>query len=181
MTTDVIFFHGAGAGAYEEDAEMAADLGARLGDEYAVVTPRLPDGDDPDDRQWLATIGDAIARATPPVVLVGHSAGGYMLLKYLATAAVTTPIRAVCIIAAPYPGAEPAWTFDGFTLPDGFASCLPQGAAIRLYASEDDDTVPFAHRDLYAADIPASLTRTTSGGHQLGNNLTLVAEDIRSL
>ena len=104
-----------------------------------------------------------------------------MLLKYLTGASVATQIKAICIISAPYPNAEPAWTFDGFHLPDGFASLLPAGSPVYLYASKNDDTVPFAHRDLYAAAIPGSTTRTTSGGHQLGNNLTLVAEDIRGL
>jgi hypothetical protein len=50
-----------------------------------------------------------------------------------------------------------------------------------LYASEDDDTVPFAHRDLYAKAIPGSKVRTASGGHQLGNDLRLVADDLRPL
>ena len=50
-----------------------------------------------------------------------------------------------------------------------------------LYASEDDDTVPFAHRDLWAAAIPGSVVRTTTGGHQLGNDLRMVADDIRQL
>ena len=60
---------------------------------------------------------------------------------------------------------------------------LPRGSRppVFLYASEDDDTVPFAHRDLYAEAIPGSKVRTASGGHQLGNDLRLVADDLRPL
>ena len=180
VSVDVVFFHGAGTGAYDEDAELAGSLARHLGKDFSVDVPRLPE-DDPEDRPWLHVIEEAIARASAPVVLVGHSVGGYLLLKYLTMQRVTTPVLAICIIAAPFPGADPAWTFDGFVLPGDLDRRLPADAKVLLYASEDDDTVPFTHRDLYAAAIPRAITRTTPGGHQLGNDLRVVAEDIRAL
>lgn len=178
---DIVFFHGAGDGAYDIDSEMAADLRSRLGDGYSVVMPQLPEEDDADDRAWLATIEQALADAVPPVVLVGHSAGGYMLLKHLTTSPVTPPVAAICVIAAPFPAGDPDWTFDGFDLPERFGDRLPPGAAVFLYASEDDEIVPFAHRDLYGRAIASAVTRTTTGGHQLGNDLSAVADDIRAI
>jgi hypothetical protein len=50
----------------------------------------------------------------------------------------------------------------------------------RRMPKEDDDVVPFAHRDLHAAALPRSITRTTSGGHQLGDDLRMIAADIRA-
>jgi predicted alpha/beta hydrolase family esterase len=178
---DVVFIQGAGAGAHDEDARLAASLERHLGDEFSVEFPRMPDEDEPDDERWHQAIGDAITRGSAPVVLVGHSIGGYLLLTYLAAARITIPVAAICIIAAPFPGGDPAWTFDGFDLPERLAERLPKDAAVLLYASEDDDIVPFAHRDLYAATIPGATTRTTSGGHQLGEDLAMVADDIRRL
>lgn len=184
MSVEVLFFHGAGTGAYDADAELAGSLARHLGDGFSVDVPRLPE-DDPDDGHWLRAIGEAIGeaivRTSGPVVLVGHSVGGYLLLKYLSTSRPTTPIAAICVIAAPFPGADPAWTFEGFDLPEEVGRLLPSDARVLLYAGEDDETVPFAHRDLYAAAIPQALTRTTSGGHQLGNDLAVVADDIRAL
>lgn len=180
MSVGVVFFHGAGTGAYDEDAELAGSLARHLGDDFSIDFPRLPEND-PEDGPWLEAIAEAIARTSGPVVLVGHSVGGYLLLKYLAMNRATTSIVAVCVIAAPFPGGGPAWTFDGFDLPDDVDGRLPTGAKVLLYASEDDRTVPFAHRDLYAAAIPRAITRTTSGGHQLGNDLRAVADDIRAL
>ena len=90
-------------------------------------------------------------------------------------------IIGLCLIAAPFPNGDPDWTFEGFDLPDHFEEKLPAGATVLLYASEDDETVPFAHRDLYAAAIPDARTRTTSGGHQLGDDLSIVASDIRRI
>ena len=182
MTTSstVMFFHGAGSGAYDEDAELVASLRDELGDDYVVDYPRLPE-DDEDDDHWLDAIGSAIEGGTSPLILVGHSIGGYCLLKYLTTHPVTASIAAVCVIAAPFPGAGAAWTIDGFDLPDGFGERMPRGTPVFLYASEDDEVVPFTHRDLYASAIPGAITRTTTGGHQLGGELSMMAADIRAV
>lgn len=179
--TDVLFFHGAGEGGYDADAALARSLGQHLGDAYAVRMPRLPEEDGADDERWLKTIGEAIDGAASPVVLVGHSAGGYLLLKCLATRSVPTRIRAICVIAAPFPGGTPEWTFEGFDLPADLAEKLPPDAAVFLYAAQDDETVPFSHRDRYAAAIPSAMTRTSTGGHQLADDLAQVADDILSL
>jgi uncharacterized protein len=180
-TGHVVFVQGGGAGAHDADVLMASSLRAHLGEGFTVDYPRMPDEDDPDYRRWSPALGEAIGKATPPTVLVGHSVGGYLLLKYLAETRPASPIRAVCVIAAPFPGSDADWTFDGFELPAALGEKLPPGAEVFLYASEDDEVVPFAHRDLYAAAIPGAVTRTTTGGHQLDNDLGVVARDIRAL
>jgi hypothetical protein len=158
---------------------MVDSLRASLGEGVSVGFPRMPDEGDPDYERWRPAIAQAIDDAAEPTVLVGHSVGGYLLLKYLTELPPTRPIVAICVIAAPFPSGDPNWVFDGFELPDDFGDRLPSGAEVFLYASRDDESVPFAHRDLYAAAIPGALTRTTSGGHQLGGDLSIVAHDIR--
>lgn len=181
MSVDVVFLHGAGRGAYDEDARMVESLARELGEGYAAHYPRLPEEDDEGDRRWFEAIDAALAETAPSIVLVAHSAGGYVLLRYLTSRRLTTPIAAICLIAVPFPGGDAEWTFDGFELPSDLDQRLPADAAVRLYASEDDATVPFAHRDLYAAAIPRARVRTTTGGHQLGDDLRAVADDIRAL
>lgn len=181
MSVDVVFFHGAGRGAYDEDARMVASLAQELGEGYAVHYPRLPEEDDDGDGRWFEAIAAALDDVGSPVVLVAHSAGGYVLLRYLTSRRVPTPIAALCLIAVPFPRGDADWTFDGFDLPGDLDQRLPAEAAVRLYASEDDATVPFSHRDLYGAAIPRAVARTTRGGHQLGDDLRVVADDIRLL
>jgi predicted alpha/beta hydrolase family esterase len=183
VTTRVIFVQGGGAGAHDEDAPLADSLRRHLGSGFSVDFPRMPLEGSPESSRWGPVIGDAIARAASPsaaVVLVGHSVGGFFLLEHLAGSRIAAPVAAVCIIAAPFPGGDPDWTFEGFDLPAGLASSIPDGAAVFLYASEDDAVVPFAHRDLWAAELPGSVTRATSGGHQLGGDLRMIAADIRA-
>jgi hypothetical protein len=65
-------------------------------------------------------------------------------------------------------------------LPHDFAAMLPAIPRIFLYHSRDDEVVPFAHRMLYAAKLPQATIRELDGrGHQFGNDLAEVAEDIK--
>jgi predicted alpha/beta hydrolase family esterase len=161
----IVFIHGADG--YAEDRALAESLELKLG--RPVDYPRMPDTDD-----WSPALAEAL-HVNPEPIVVAHSAGGYQLLKYLAESG--APVRSIHLIAVPFPGGDADWTFDGFDLPDLSRLTAP----VFLYASEDDEVVPFAHRDLWAAAIPSSVTRTTTGGHQLDGDLWVVADDIRSL
>ncbi|MFD1714885.1 alpha/beta fold hydrolase [Amnibacterium flavum] len=178
---EVVFIQGAGAGAHDEDAVLAASLAEHLGAGFAVRYPVMPNEEDPDGDAWRRTISETLASGGGPAVLVGHSAGGFQLLAHLAAEEVERSVVAVCLIAVPFPGGDADWTLDGFDLPPRVAEALPTEAAVFLYASRDDDIVPFAHRDLYAAAIPGSVTRTVAGGHQLGDDLRAVADDIKGV
>lgn len=177
----IVFLHGAGAGAYDEDARMVAGLARHLGEHDTIDYPRLPEEDDGDDAAWHRVIEHALERAHAPVFLVAHSAGAYVAVKHLASRPVTAEVAGLFLIAAPFPGGDPDWTFPDFELPDGFGRALPPGMPVFLYAAEDDQVVPFAHRDLYAAAIPGAVVRPVTGGHQLGGDLAVVAADIRSV
>lgn len=62
------------------------------------------------------------------------------------------------------------------------ASSLPPHLPLFLYSSRDDDVVPFAHTERYAAELPGLTVRVfDSGGHQFGDDLAEVARDIRTL
>lgn len=177
----VAFIQGGGDGAHDADQPLVESLRAHLGPGFAVDFPRMPHEGEPDRGRWRAPIADAISRAPRPSVLVGHSIGGYLLIDHLTRTPPVESVAAVCLIAAPFPGGDADWTFDGFDLPEAFGSRMPPGARVLLYASDDDDVVPVAHRDLYAERIPGAVVRTTTGGHQLGGDLAMVAADIRSV
>jgi len=181
MKKVVIFVQGAGANAYQADNELVTSLKRELGPDYEVKYPRMPNEDYPDEEAWKARIRQAIAEPEGQVILVGHSAGGYLLLKSLSGAPLTRPVAAICIVAAPYPGADEQWQFEGFDLPENFGAKLPKEAKKFLYHSADDEIVPFAHMDYYAKAIPEALVRKTAGGHQLTGGLSLIAQDIKGL
>lgn len=113
------------------------------------------------------------------MALVGHSIGGSVLLKYLCERPAPKRLIGLYAVAAPYWGADDAWTWDEMTLPTGAAARLAGDWPLVLYHSRDDEIVPFAHLSLYAAKLPRAMVREYDGrGHQFGNDLAAVAADI---
>jgi hypothetical protein len=181
MTKHVLFLHGAGAGAFEEDGLLVASLQNALGGAYDVHYPNMPEEDSATYADWKARIERALAPLDGDVMLVGHSVGSSVLVKYLSEQPLDKPISALFLLATPYWGADEFWTWDEARLPEDVAAKLASIPRIFLYHSRDDAIVPFAHLALYAAQLPHATIRAFDGrGHQFGNDLAEVAEDIRS-
>lgn len=175
----VLFIHGAGEGAYEEDGLLVASLQNALGPAYDVHYPNMPTEDSAAYEDWKAPIETELATLDREVILMGHSVGGSVLLKYLSEEQVEKPIAGLFLIAAPYWGADEFWTWDEGRLPQDVAKKLAGIPRIFLYHSRDDEIVPFAHLALYAAKLPQATIREVDGrGHQFGNNLADIADDI---
>ncbi|QIN78660.1 alpha/beta fold hydrolase [Rubrobacter marinus] len=83
MKTHVLFVHGGGEGAYEEDRRLAASLQDALGAGYGVQSPRMPNEDSPEYGAWRDRISEELAGMDGDVVLMGHSLGASILLRYL--------------------------------------------------------------------------------------------------
>ena len=178
-TTSVLFVQGGGEGAYSVDAALAKSLKRALGPEYDVHFPRMPDEADPNVASWKRKIASELSRMSGRVILVAHSVGGSILLRYLAEEKVEKPIAGVFLLAAPS-WDEDRWNFDDLKLPRDIAEKLASIPRLFFYHCRDDDAVPFAHLALHGARIPRAVARALdSGGHQFGNDLAGVAADIR--
>jgi predicted alpha/beta hydrolase family esterase len=180
----ILFIQGGGSGAHEEDEKLVASLRSALGALYEVRYPTMPQESDPDYKRWKEQIRKDLAAVEGDLILVGHSLGGSFLLNYLSEVKPDVTIAGLFLIATPYWGGD-GWRYDGYeavALPEDFASKLPKGAPIFFYHSRDDEIVPFAHLALYGRRLPQAVRREFHGrGHQLGNDLSEVAEDIKSL
>lgn len=178
---EVLFIQGAGAGAHDEDRALAESLREQLGDGYVVRYPKMPHDGDAEYVKLKGTIAKELAAINGKVVLVGHSAGGSTLMKFLSEEVVDKEIAGIFLIAAPYFG-KGGWEVDDGDLAEGFASRLPQRAPVFLYQSRDDEVVPFAHLALYTRALPDATIREVDGrGHQFKNDLSEVASDIKQL
>ena len=181
MKKQVLFIQGAGEGAYEEDEKLAVSLQNALGDEYHVSYPRMPDEANQEDKAWMNQISKELASLDGKLILVGHSAGGAVLLKYLLKEDIAKPIAGIFLIAIPFWGPEDEQG-EEYTLYKGFAVRLPKGVPIFLYHSRDDEWVPFTHLEIYAEKIPQATSREfDERGHQFNNDLSEVAADIKRL
>jgi hypothetical protein len=74
------------------------------------------------------------------------------------------------------------WQWKEAELPADAAKKLPQDLPLFLYHGRADEDVPFAHLNLYTDTFPTAAARALDGrNHQLNDDLTEVAEDIRKL
>jgi predicted alpha/beta hydrolase family esterase len=111
------------------------------------------------------------------VLVVGHSFGGSVLLKYLAEGPPPVPVEGVFLISMPFWGPE-GWAYDDYALPADFASRLP-AAPIFLYHSREDPHVPFDHLALYSDRLPMATVRPIDGSeHSFMEGLPALVDDI---
>ena len=179
MKKYVLFIHGAGEGAYEEDGLLVASLQKALGSAYHVRYPKMVNEESPEYADWKAQIASELAALDGEIILVGHSVGGSVLLKHLSEGPVEKPIAGLFVVAAPYWGADEFWSWNDVRLPQDVDAKLASIPRIFLYHSRDDEIVPFAHLALYAAKLPQAFIREVNGrGHQFGNDLADVAKDM---
>lgn len=180
----MLFIQGAGEGAYHEDKKLADSLRQALGSQYDVRYPEMPDESNAPYEQWKQRVETELATMAGPVILVGHSVGASILAKCLAESALDKPVAGIMLMSTPFWGGD-GWRYEGYQtleLPEDLASKLPQNAPVFLYHSHDDEIVPFSHLALYARLLPkANVREIDRGGHQLNNDLTLIAADIIGL
>ncbi len=163
MARTVFVIHGAGDPRRREGrVYWEPMLGSPLHPDYLVEAPRMPQPNNPRYRTWARRIAQLIA-STPNPVLVGHSLGASVVLKYLAEAARRPSLAGVFLIAMPFWGAE----FPEFALPSDFADRLRDLSPVYLYHSRDDPEVPFEHLERYRRALPQAIVRALDGrGHE---------------
>jgi predicted alpha/beta hydrolase family esterase len=139
----------------------------------------MPREADPNVEAWKKKISSELSRVPGIAILVAHSVGGSIVLRYLSEERVEKPIASLFLLATPSWDGD-RWNFDDLKLRPDIAERLASIPRMYFFHCRDDDVVPFAHLALHCARIPRAITRVVdSGGHQFGNDLTRVAADIQ--
>jgi predicted alpha/beta hydrolase family esterase len=163
------------------DNKLVDSLQRGLGAEYRIRYPTMPNEADPRYAAWRAALERELALLEDGALLVGHSIGATFLVHALAELRPKKKFGGVVLVAAPFVG-EGGWPSDEITTRTDLGVDLPQGLPVFLYHGEVDTIVPFSHVDLYAEAIPQAHVRRLPGhDHQINNDLTQVADDIRRL
>lgn len=180
MKKHVLFIQGGGDDGYTADAKLAGSLKASLGNDYELSYPQLQTDESLPDFGWPAQIGNEIDRIKGDVILVGHSLGASLMLKYLSETKIEKKINGIFLLATPFWSGDEDWV-KGLMLRNDFAERLPENVPIFLYHCMDDEEAPFEHLALYVQKLPQATVHTIKkGGHQFNNDLGFVAKDIVS-
>lgn len=169
MKKQVLFIHSAGPqGAHSGSGDLVAHLKQALGSKYRVICPKMPDPENPSYELWKQQLEKELESVENDVILIGHSLGGSVLVKYLAEEKHQKPVAGLCLVAAPFWGKK-GWKSKEFALPNN-RSKLSQLPGIFLFHSSDDEVVPPDHLTYYAETLPMAVVRNlTNVGHLFTN------------
>ena len=181
MARQILFIGGGGDNGYEVDKALVRSLQENLGDEYEIAYPELTADESLPDFGWVRQIEEQVLKSENQIIVVAHSVGASLLLKYLSENPVNKKIKGVFLIATPFWSGNEDWK-AGLKLNEGFADRLPRELPLFFYHCRDDEEVPFSHLQQYKSKVSRAIFHEIgSGGHQLGNDLALVAQDVKSL
>jgi hypothetical protein len=142
----------------------------------------MPDEEEPDYRAWARVIETEIEAMGEGAILVGHSIGASVLIKWLTAETTPRALAGIFLISTPFWHDHEVWRWSEVELPRDAASRLPPGTPIRFYHGKADETVPFEHLEMYAKAIPHASVHPLAGrNHQLDDDLSAVAKDIEEL
>ena len=179
MARTVLVIHGAGEPRRRRGTVYWEPLlGNTLGPGYRVTAPRMPRPAQPHYWTWARRIDELLASTRRPL-LVGHSFGASVLLKYLSETLHRPSLAGLFLVATPFWGQD----FPEFALPPDFGVRLRDLSPLYLYHSWDDPEIPFEHLERYSRLLPHAVVRALDGrGHEFNQpEFPELAADIRGV
>ncbi|HEY5748445.1 MAG TPA: alpha/beta fold hydrolase [Chryseolinea sp.] len=182
MKKQVLFVHCGGTqGPNCGSRDLVDYLKGELGASYDVLYPQMPDPDNPQYALWKHTLQHALHYVDDNIILIGHSLGGSVLLKFLSEEVSEKNIAGLFLIAPPFFSTR-TWHVHDFIIQDCLFQRLQQVGHIFLYHSHDDEVVPVGHQALYSDKLPTAAVRELAeGGHLFTGGIVDLVADIKTL
>ncbi len=178
----ILFAHsGGGQGSKGQGSfDLVEYLKNELGDDFEILYPIIDDPEAPTYQMWKNLFKKEFKKSDQPTVLIGHSLGGSMLLKFISEEKPNLLISSLHLVATPLWGKN-GWEVDDFELKENFEVELKQIKRIFLYQCKEDAIVPFNHLNFYKKAFPNSTVRVLKGtDHAFANGLYELADDIKT-
>lgn len=164
--------------------KWSSTLRDRLGDEYEVFMPSMPNSQNSKYEEWKIWFERHFEYLQGEVILMGWSQGGYFLEKYLTENTVPFTVKALYLLAAPFFAAD----FNGedggdFAFDTSRVGELAQKVKkIYILHSEDDFVVPYEHGLKLSKALPqAEFISFTDKNHFLIEEFPELVEIIKKL
>ncbi|MFC1756351.1 alpha/beta fold hydrolase [Patescibacteria group bacterium] len=160
--------------------DWKATLENKLGGEFEVILPKMPNKDNARYEEWKIWFEKFIPFLEKEVVLVGHSLGGIFLSRYLSENKFPKKILAVFFVAASYDSAKSPARTAGFVVKNDLKLIEKQSRKVIFYHSRDDRSVPFSSFEEYKKLLTRSVFREYKNrGHFNQNNFPELVRDIK--
>ena len=168
---------------FKERKNWKADFQKKLGNEFEIFTPKMPNKENAKYAEWKIWFVKLIPFLNDDVTLIGHSLGGLFLIKYLSESIFSKKIKALILVAAPFNGKNNKHNRNtDFFFNDDFAKITKQVNKIFLFHSTDDQVVPFADFETYKEKLPDAVTMPLDNqGHFNNEKFPELIKVIRTL
>jgi hypothetical protein len=158
-------------------AGWKSNLQSDLGEEYEVLSPRMPNKQNAKYDEWKIWFERMSPFLENGVILIGHSMGGLFLAKYLSENKFPKKISAFFLVAAPHRSTE---DIASFPVTSDLKRVWEQCQNIHIFQSEDDPLVPFAEAEEYKKAWPeAKMHVFTDRGHFNQETFPELAREIK--
>ena len=148
---------------------------------YEVSVPHLPlkTGEPIEMQPLLETMFQEIGVLDQNDIVLGHSLGGALALRYLEYVELKSTPRAFVLVAAPWKVNHP--DMQALFMTDLDYDVLPWKASeFVVVHGSDDDVVPFDHAKKWAEVLKARLIDADGNGHYTGEEYPILLETIES-
>lgn len=179
--TKIFFAHSAGEqdGKGKGSFDLVAHLRAVLGEDYEVLFPVVTEPESPSYHHWKTMLDHEFSKIHEPVILVGHSLGGSVLLKYLSEEQTSLQIEAMFLVATPQWNKD-GWDMSEWAVKKDFIEHLPHIPQYYFYHCIEDPVVSVEHLSFYRRAFKNAVFREMPcQDHIFSNGLKELADDIR--
>jgi predicted alpha/beta hydrolase family esterase len=162
--------------------DWKGSLAQDLGNDYDVLTPKMPNASNAQYDEWKIWFENILPRMHKDIILVGHSLGGAFLIRYLSENKVSSSIKALFLIAAPYEANEDEEYLGDFEVTKKNKPLSLQSNQIIIFHSNDDKVVPAEQsKKLHALIRGSILVQFKDYGHFNVERLPELVERIKSV
>lgn len=168
----------------EKPRRWKETLREELGNTYEVYLPSMPNSENAKYEEWKIWFERHLELVSDDVILVGHSQGGWFLVKYLLENEPAVRVRALLLVATPYEPEDFGGEDGGdFAFETGQLPQLAERAGeIAIFHSTDDFVVPYEHAQKYVAALPkVELNTFEDRGHFLQETFPELIDRIRAI
>jgi len=134
---------------------------------WEVIAPQLPLSDEPNPLESIQALEEAVGRLDSKTVIIGHSLGGVLALRYLEAAEAESTPRAVILVGAPWHVNSPKIKSFFMTEFD-FDVVMWKAQEFVVVHDEGDKAIPINHAEKYAKVLGADFIKTTGNDHFTG-------------
>lgn len=181
MNYEILFIQGAGSVTTEQEQVIVDALRIKLGDQFTIIYPHMPDADTPSYLAWEAVLTTNLKNLSGKVILLGHSLGASIILKHFSKEPVPDRVLGMILFGVPY-WKDQEWDVSEYVIEDDFIGNLSMLDNIYLYHSIDDEVIPTHQFTSYRKIIPKVHWRVLSGtDHSYHGAIPNMINDIHEL